>query len=130
MSAPIAIPPEYSEFLGVARSLRIPGLELRDIPLLSVAEYSSHERVPEGFPCPSEHLVIADYLIDLPVVALDCSPSSEYCGRVLAYSHGDYWVAAASLSEFTRSLQQHDTGALFGEPPRPNYGAAPNRGPL
>ncbi len=116
MSTSIAVPEQYFELVAVARSLAIPGLELRDLPLQSVAEYSTHERVPEGFPRPSDHMVIADYLIDLPVVALDCAPISEHYERVLAYSHGDYWVTAASLSEFTRSLQQHDTGALFGEP--------------
>jgi hypothetical protein len=116
VSASITIPEQYSQFIAVARSLAIPGLELRELPLVSVAQYSTHERVPNGFPRPSEHMVIADYLIDLPVVALDCAPISEHYGRVLAYSHGDYWVAADRLSEFTRSLEQHDTAALFGEP--------------
>ena len=116
MSAPIALPEQYSQFFAVARALGIPDLELRERPSMSVAEYSTHEHVPEGFPRPSEHLVIADYLIDLPVMALDCAPTSENYERVLGYSHGDYWVAADSLSEFTRSLEQHDTGALFGEP--------------
>ena len=115
-SASPTIPQHYGEFRDVVRSLGIPELEVRDEPTQSVADYAPHERVPPGFPRPDDHMVIADYLIDLPVVAVDCSSAAGAYERVLAYAYGDWWEVADSLSQFADSLRVYDSGALFGRP--------------
>jgi hypothetical protein len=115
-NAPLTLPPHYDEFRDVVRSLGIPELELRDVPTESVADYASHEPIPPGFPRPDDHIVIADYLIDLPVIAVDCSLASDTYERVLAYAYGDWWEVADSLSQITDSLRVYDNGALFGRP--------------
>ena len=115
-TAQLRIPQYYGEFRDIVRSLHIPELEVREAPTQSVTEYASHEPVPPGFPRPDDHMVIADYLIDLPVVAVDCSFASGEYERVLAYAYGDWWEVADSLSQFADSLRVSDNGALFGRP--------------
>ena len=100
--------------MAAARQLGIPDLELRSLPFESVRTYEHSERVPAGFPRPDEHFVVADYLIDLPVVAVDLSSASEHYGRVLSYSYGEYWVIADSFAEFVAHLQDMQEAALYG----------------
>ena len=129
MSAPIEIAEQYSEFLATARSVRIDGLEFHDLPLKSMIEYSTHEPVPSDFPRPEDHFVIADYLIDLPVVAVDLSRGSGDTGAVFAYAYHKYWLVADSLRDFADRLQSQHDAALWGkEDPRPNQSLQPTAG--
>jgi hypothetical protein len=113
--AHIQLPQGYADGIKTARSLRIPDLVLRDPPLQSVADYARSEPVPAGFPLPNEHFVIADYLIDLPVVAIDLSIASEHYQRVFAYTYGDYWLVADSFAEFVERLQKERDTTLWGK---------------
>ena len=116
MSSHIQIPEDYLNFVSTAKRLEIPNLVFHSIPLESVAEYANHsERIPPNFPRPEDHFVIADYLIDLPVVAADFSTNSPNYGRVLSYSYGDYWIVANSLSEFLKRLQVEGESAVWGK---------------
>jgi hypothetical protein len=83
--------------------------------LESVAEYGAlNERVPVGFPRPDDHFVVADHMIDLPVIAVDLASHSEHYGRVLAYSYDLYWVVAHSLEELVSGMHQLQDAPLFG----------------
>jgi hypothetical protein len=104
----------YAEFLTEAEKLNIPNLVFHSLPLKSVSDYADSERVPPNFPRPEDHFVIADYLIDLPVVALDVSTKSESYGQILAYTYGDYWLVADSLTDFLDKLKAQQETALFG----------------
>ena len=99
--------------MAAVRALDLAGLEFRPCTE-SVLTYAEYERIPDGFPRPDEHVVIANYLIDLPVVAVDLSPDSEHYGRVVSYCGGDFWIVADSLSELAARLQQHQESALYG----------------
>jgi hypothetical protein len=109
----IRIPPDYAEFLSSSAGLNIDGLELRSGPLESMAEYVHSERIPVDFPRPADHFVIGDYLIDLPVMAIDLRNESSSYGRVLGYAYGKYWPIADSLSDFLQRLKIHQDGAVW-----------------
>jgi len=102
--------------MEAARKLNIPNLEFHQ-PAESVRVYQHSERIPDGFPRPDDHIIIADYLIDLPVIAVDLSPDSEHYGRALGYCHGDYWIIADSLSEFAIRLETEQESAVYGKSP-------------
>ena len=106
-------PADFETAMALARALNLDGLEFHSFTE-TVLAYSISERVPVDFPRPDEHVVIADYIIDLPVVAVDASPASEHYGRVLGYCGGDFWVVADSPSEFAARFQQHQQSALYG----------------
>jgi hypothetical protein len=109
------MPEEYAAFVASVRSLAITDLALHAPPFASVAVYAAmNEPVPAAFPRPHEHFVIADHMIDLPVLAIDASPASEHYGRLLAYSSGDYWTVADSMQEFITALQDASEAAFFG----------------
>ena len=106
-------PTDFEAEMAAVRALAIPNLEFHPFTE-TVLAYAISERVPVGFPRPDEHVVVADFLIDLPVVAVDGSPTSEHYGRFLGYCSGDFWIIADSASEFTARLQQHQESALYG----------------
>ena len=85
------------------RALNIEGLELHSFPKTVPAHSELFARSADCFPRPGDHIVIADYLIELPVVAVDLNPASEHYGRVLGYCSGSgrykFWKIADSLSE-------------------------------
>ncbi len=101
--------------MAAARALDIPDLEFHTFTETVLAYAVLSERVPDGFPRPDEHVVVADYLIDLPVVAVDVSPASEQYGHFLGYCSGDFWIVADSPSEFATRLQLHQQSALYGQ---------------
>jgi hypothetical protein len=111
----IQIPKDYGDFVSSAVRLNIPDLIFRSIPLESVAEYVHSERIPQNFPRPQDHFVIADYLIDLPVITVDLSTASSTCGRILGYTYGDYWIIGNSLAEFLNRLQTEKESAVWGK---------------
>lgn len=101
--------------MSIVRALNLPNLEFHPCNE-SVQDYATHsESIPEAFPRPEEHVVIADYLIDLPVVAADMCIGSPHYGRVLGYCNGDYWLIADSFSEFAERLQKQQEAALYGK---------------
>ena len=109
----LQFPVGFDAELAAIRALGLPNVEFHPLTE-TVLTYASSERVPAGFPHPDQHVVIADYCIDLPVVAVDLSPASEHYGRVLGYSYGDYWTIADSLAELTVRLWEHQQAALYG----------------
>jgi hypothetical protein len=109
------VPDGLDAFRASVLSNEIGEIELHN-ELKSVSDYSDHEKVPEKFPRPSDHYVIADHLIDLPVVAVDFSVTQGHHGRVIAYSHGNFWVLADTLAEFTKNIGEIGTSALWGKP--------------
>src|ERR1700722_11235736 len=116
VSSHIQIPEDYFNFVSTAKRLEISNLVFHSLPLESVAEYANHsERIPPNFPRPEEHFVIADYLIDLPVVAANFSKTSPNYGQILAYSYSDYWIVAVSFSEFLKKLQTQRESAVWGK---------------
>ena len=112
---PTQFPADFEAAMAAVRALDIPNLEFHPFTetVLSYAVLS--ERVPAAFPRPDEHVVIADFLIDLPVVAVDVSPASEHYGRFLGYCSGNFWIVADSPSEFAARVQQHQGSALYGQ---------------
>ena len=113
-SLPIRMPPDYSDFIASVQALAIPNLVFQTLPLQSVADYSltQHEN---NFPRPSEYFVIADYLIDLPIIAVDLGPASSSYGQVLGYAYGDFWLIADSLVDFAERLKAHHEDAVWGK---------------
>jgi hypothetical protein len=108
----IQLPSDYSNFVSALSSLSISDLIVNTPPLQSVAEYSISQH-GESFPQPSRHFVVADYLIDLPIIAVDLDITSRTYSRVLGYCNGDWWVVGASLSDFAERLK-NGTSALYG----------------
>jgi hypothetical protein len=111
-SESIRLPADYSDFVSVLSSLDLSDLVVHALPLKSVAEYSISQH-GESFPQPSRHFVIADYLIDLPIIAVDLDTTSPTYSRVLGYCYGDWWIVGASLSDFAQRLK-HGDSALYG----------------
>ena len=97
-------PADFDSAMAAIRAFNLLGLEFRPCNE-SVVAYAKYERVPADFPRPDNHIVIIDYLIALPVVAVDVSPASEHYGRVVGYCGGDYWIPSSSLSELAARLQ-------------------------
>ena len=104
--------------MAAVRALNIDGLEFHSCTESVLAYSELFARSSHCFPRPAEHIVIADFIIELPVVAADLSPASEHYGRVLGYCYSaakyEHWIIADSLSEFAARLQQHREGALYG----------------
>ena len=116
MSSQIQIPSDYTDFVQAANKLGIADLVFHSSPK-SVVEYADSDRIPVGFPRHEDHFVIADYLIDLPVVAIDCSTQSPSYGRILAYTYGDYWAIAESLPDLLQKLHRLQETALYDAKP-------------
>ena len=104
----------YADFLSGVRALAIPHLVFQDLPLRSVAEYSITDQ-GEDFPRPSEHFIISDYLIDLPVITIDLGAASPTHGRILGYCNREHWLIADSLAEFADRLKSIGDSAVYGK---------------
>ena len=121
MHTPVNFAEQHREFVAAARAAAIAELELHAPPLKSMVEYSTHEPVPTGFLRPEDHFVIADHLIDLPVLAVDLSGGSQDTGPVFAYAYDKYWLVADSLRDFTERIRSQGDAAMWGkDDPRPN----------
>jgi hypothetical protein len=114
MLSNIRIPTNYADFLSSVEVLAIPNLVFQVLPLQSVAEYSLSQH-GNNFPRPSEHFVIADYLIDLPIIAVDLGATSSTYGRVIGYAYGDHWLIGDSLFDFAERLKTNKAYAVWGK---------------
>jgi hypothetical protein len=110
---PRLTPPEGLDQLKEFGDLKDLEIHLGD---QSVAGYASEEPIPDGFPRPADHFIIADFLIDLPVLAADFATDHGTHGRVIGYSYGEHWVVASSVSELIERLKASGTDAVWGPP--------------